>query len=1064
MKTSLSDYRINKYLNNNYQLCPFNCCSCLIIECCSCCHCCSKTFSHQNNGNIPHSEAEHLIPIIDYNNKRRNNSFNDKQNIIQNNNKNNKDIKYINLKQNIKSNNLVHLNKDLFKETKNLKYEIQSLKEKLKNEKEYLQNILQNDYDILNDKIKKKNTIPKFDDNNEKNINNKNNTNYNNENKKKLKVIEIPKIIENGMINDNNYKSLNSGKNKKITNKKQFYINTNYDDIDEDDYIIKSYKENNNNKKEDEIKSYYYKNNMNKVNVNKSHFKSPSMYNIEKRKKIRYYKYPILSTESSILNRHPVKIDSNFKVHRFLHNNEKTNEILNTNYRLDTFRNINNLKNEFNSCLTEISTIREQKPLNQKFDYLYDLKKKHKLSKYKIPICFNDNIDEIKFPSNRHNMNISYDNHKRRNKISISPLNRNVPNFLSNSKNNVRDYQLRKFNFHSKYDNLYNNKYNTKYNNNNKYKIKQIELIGLKKNPLFYNKKNLKTGSLDNFQYNNNLFKSNSSNNTYKINNELNNRKIVKNKNSIYTKKKLQYLKINPNTIYRPVKFNKNINYTRNEYDDDDDDNYCNNKKLKTFDLNDNLINQNENLKRTIISPNKDIVQTRNKYLSKYQLKDNEQIKKKNSIPFIKMNNLLSNFKMKNNTNEYNNHQILKNIEKNKKTKEIDLEENLLINNKNKYNTDINNDNKTTSEESNRIISNDYYLNNKKKIKSKILSKMNIDTNLSIGDEIKKYYKLKSNMNIDISSKTIFTIYTISNRIFILCFDFNNKKFSFRDFADFGKFEENYKLSLKAKKTENNKNSGNLFLSKYPYLYIITGKNYDMLYVYDSLKKTINKLCSLQNNHSNGALMDFNNNLLCISGDYNKKVEYFSISKNEWRNYLSETLIERSNFPYCIIKQRYIFLLFGKHYPTNEYLNSIEYYDLNNNNLNQWKYLNFKNKNNLIKMNICNGYGINYENKKIIILGGYNGLEKKVEQFFIQLVLGDEDNFENNSYIEKTERKLKDIDKNKKYYFNEGGYILKENEINKNNYLISFDNELNCHVIQLSNLAHDVYYNFENDN
>ena len=79
--------------------------------------------------------------------------------------------------------------------------------------------------------------------------------------------------------------------------------------------------------------------------------------------------------------------------------------------------------------------------------------------------------------------------------------------------------------------------------------------------------------------------------------------------------------------------------------------------------------------------------------------------------------------------------------------------------------------------------------------------------------------------------------------------------------------------------------------------------------------------------------------------------------------------------------------------------------------------------------------------------------------------MGNEDNFENdNTYIEKTERKLKDIDKNKKYFFNEGGYILKESENNKNNYLISFDNKLNCHVIQLSNLAHDVYYTFENYN
>jgi hypothetical protein len=342
---------------------------------------------------------------------------------------------------------------------------------------------------------------------------------------------------------------------------------------------------------------------------------------------------------------------------------------------------------------------------------------------------------------------------------------------------------------------------------------------------------------------------------------------------------------------------------------------------------------------------------------------------------------------------------------------------------------------------------------------------MNINTNLSIDEELKNYYKSKLSMNIEISTKTIFTIYNISNKIYILCFDFLNKKFSLRDFADFGKFEENYKLSLNLKNGKININKGNLFLSKGPYLYIITGKNYDILFAYDSIKNSMNKLCNLQNNHSNGTFIDFNtDSLLCISGDYNKKVELFSINKNEWKNYLSETLIERSNCAFCILKKRFIFLIFGKNYTTNEYLNTIEYYDLNSMNINGWKYLNIQNKNNLIKMNICNGYGINFNDEKIILFGGYNGFEKKDEIYFIQIEFRDEFNFENNNniYFEKSDRKFKDIDKNKKYYFNSGEIIKveKENEENKNLYFLGFDNKLNCHVIQISNLAHDIYYHF----
>lgn len=399
--------------------------------------------------------------------------------------------------------------------------------------------------------------------------------------------------------------------------------------------------------------------------------------------------------------------------------------------------------------------------------------------------------------------------------------------------------------------------------------------------------------------------------------------------------------------------------------------------------------------------------------------------------------------------------------------KENNEEENSLT----KYNTEINFDLvKSEEKEENNQIDNDHMIKKEKKNKPDLISKLNIDTNLSINNELNIFTKL--NKNIEISSKTVFTIYEYLDKIYILCFDFENRKFSLRDFADYNNFEQNYKLSLKSKENKKgnfNNREGNLFLMKGNNLYIVTGKNYDMLYSYDPSKKAMYKLCSLKNNHSNGGLISFNDNsLLCISGDYNKKVELFSISKNEWNDYLSETLIERSNFSFCAVNQRFIFLIFGKNYPTNEYLNTIEYYDLKNNikDLTGWKYLNFVNKDDLTKMNICNGYALNFNDKKIILVGGYNGLEKKNEQYFTQIILANEDDLKNNAnntIIERTERKFKDIDKKKKYYFNGGGNIIIENkndlDNNKEIYFSSFDNEFNCHVVQISNLAHDVYYN-----
>ena len=353
--------------------------------------------------------------------------------------------------------------------------------------------------------------------------------------------------------------------------------------------------------------------------------------------------------------------------------------------------------------------------------------------------------------------------------------------------------------------------------------------------------------------------------------------------------------------------------------------------------------------------------------------------------------------------------------------KENNEEENSLT----KYNTEINFDLvKSEEKEENNQIDNDHMIKKEKKNKPDLISKLNIDTNLSINNELNIFTKL--NKNIEISSKTVFTIYEYLDKIYILCFDFENRKFSLRDFADYNNFEQNYKLSLKSK--ENKKGNfinreGNLFLMKGNNLYIVTGKNYDMLYSYDPSKKAMYKLCSLKNNHSNGGLISFNDNsLLCISGDYNKKVELFSISKNEWNDYLSETLIERSYFSFCAVNQRFIFLIFGKNYPTNEYLNTIEYYDLKNNSkdLTGWKYLNFVNKDDLTKMNICNGYALNFNDKKIILVGGYNGLEKKNEQYFTQIILANEDDLKNNAnntIIERTERKFKDIDKKKEILF-----------------------------------------------
>ena len=1071
MKTCFSDFGKYNYIINDNKLCPYSCCSCYIIECCCCCHC-SCHLKNEKIINYPqpltyslmtttteYNTQNQIMPIKQLENNTKNYENKNKNN---NKNTNKREIltKYTSLKNSNKSKNIIFLNNDILNETKNIKNEINDLKEKLKMEKENLSKILKHDYDIINERIKnKKKEIYKNKDinrnNNQNNIRNNNNIDKH----KELKRIYLPENMDNIIKRKNNNVLLNSQySHNQLSNKKQYNIDTNID------YINNKIKYN---KQRNWLNSDNSKIKELDINLKNFSHKSPTLYSREQYRRIKSSYYPVNNTESSDItlrqNYSPYRSNGNLDVYSHINKNKKNNRILNYKYNFTSSYYPKNLNNNYTSYLTDIPDSKTQFTETSLFNNISDINFKNKIDRIKTknPICFNDNIPKLLYQTRRQNFTNSYENINDIHRIKMSPLHKCGHAILSHRKYNynIRDnnahktpkYKIGKDNFHNKYN----------MSNMNKY----IRYRDIKKNSFFpsiqTNRQNEKIISLPKNNY---ISKSRSNEDLYKKKEN----KIKVNKNFLYSKKNLNnlnYPKKNTNKI-QSIEINKNI-INKKRVINKHNKNINKVKDIK--EKNNNLMRKSRNEKNKI-STNRPNLMIDNQYFSinkfndKINNKEFKNLNKYSSVTFLKKNKYLTYSKKRKNININDKYELLKynkNYINNANSKDEDNigTVNSITNYISENNCDIG------KSEENKLINTNNVLK-KDNNKSNLLSKMHIDTNLSLDDEMDNYYKLKLNTNIEISSKTIFTIYNISNKLFILCFDFINRKFSLRDFADYGKFEENYKLSLKTKANINSENKltdGNLFLSKGEYLYIITGKNHDMLYVYDSAKRTMNKLCSLNNNHSNGALIDFsNNNLLCISGDFNKKVELFSISKNEWNAYLSETLIERSNYAFCLIKKS-IFLLFGKNYPTNEYLNTIEYYDLNNNNFNGWKYLNFKNQNNLVKMNICNGIGINYENKKIIVVGGFNGLEKKDEQYFVQVVLDDEDNFENNnSIVERTERKLKDIDKNKKYYFHGGQIISVENndaQKNKLFYFISMDNEFNCHTIQISNLAHDVYYN-----
>ncbi len=325
-------------------------------------------------------------------------------------------------------------------------------------------------------------------------------------------------------------------------------------------------------------------------------------------------------------------------------------------------------------------------------------------------------------------------------------------------------------------------------------------------------------------------------------------------------------------------------------------------------------------------------------------------------------------------------------------------------------------------------------------LSSKLISKFKIETNLNVVPLQKM--KVVGNINeLGGSDSLIFRIYDGKN---IMCYDMKSKGFYFFDFADYNNFSNNY---------INDDDNGNIILSYNSLLYIITGKNYDMFYCFNAEKKGMEKLCNLKNNHSKGNLISYHNSIICLSGQYNKKCEIYSILKNEW-NEMKEMNIERSEFGSCIINDKYLFSIFGFNCPKNEYLNTIEYLDLLTEDSN-WEYLNYKNEY-LLSMYIKGLLTINYNDEKIILIGGYNGeLNKPIEEFS-QIILGN--NFKEESYIDKVNRKLKDINKNKLYIFNSGitEIIDEKNRL----YNIAYDNEDRIHIFEIRTMTHDVF-NFE---
>ena len=784
--------------------------------------------------------------------------------------------------------------------------------------------------------------------------------------------------------------------------------------------------------------------------------------------------------------------------------NNKFKQKININKLRRSSNNINKNNNNINTDINNINNNNLIKEYNRHLNYNYQLNLDSNTRK-KQPKNSNDlkRPQRINYPSTNFEEFICINN----------PLNLNDSLKLRKKFQENKDKETLELGKFSLYDN-YNAYDIDKKNNFNGNRFTQYE-SRINNNIIYTTFENSKRffNNENNMYYNIDISQDNKENiNNINLNIE---DSILKDseKDDLYFKSKLNqklYKKINEK--YNIQKNNKKLSLIN--------DNINNNKNIvskNTLENNSNIIKSSFSLNNDIIKQDNESGNNLKKEINNYKLKtvqlmsllkkaNNEISKLKDELKDYKSQNEILEKNIKNNeTKNYNVEPRLKRYRYNtskiniklsnnqynyqKNNIKINIPENIILKTKlnKKKKIKIN-----TSINSNNTNADLFFKNSSLLNKSKLYSQQN-QTTLNTSDLSKansNSYKSKFLIQNEIKSinKNIFSIYYSMNilnkkknfQISVISFEPEECAFKVKNIENMGSFHKNFYESIDK---ENNENKS-IFLNKNGEYFIVTGGNINKFYKYNFLENKMEQKCDLKYNHSNGGMINFNEQVICIGGNYNKKVEVYFENNNMWAE-LPEIQIERSHFSSCIIKDRFLFIFFGYNYPTKTYLDSIEFFDIFNYNYNLMnkkassKDKNFKNSNNIYwkylkynffsstssfkSINLIGSIAINFNNEKIIFLGGKNCLYRDDNNGYYQLIL-DFNNMDGNeneitSYIEKI--KTNDLNKFENNYFFTFDYKYIEG-INKNNIMnepifVAFDRNYFVHLIKLSTMNHEIY-------
>ena len=168
-------------------------------------------------------------------------------------------------------------------------------------------------------------------------------------------------------------------------------------------------------------------------------------------------------------------------------------------------------------------------------------------------------------------------------------------------------------------------------------------------------------------------------------------------------------------------------------------------------------------------------------------------------------------------------------------------------------------------------------------------------------------------------------------------------------------------------------------------VYILTGEKTDTLYYYNSLTETISKICKLNYGHNNGSMKYDEKKLriYILGGKNTTNCEYYSLEDKKVYK-MPNLNKDRANGSF-IISQNKLFGFFGFCYKEDNYVNSIEYLDLEK--MDKWEELidiKFLKENILFNVeSVATMYYKNDKNKILI----YCGIQGEDEEFITEYYL-----------------------------------------------------------------------------